>query len=57
MSGFPNVIGAIDCTHVAIRAPSENEFAFINRKHFHYLNVQLICDADMLLTSVVARWP
>ena len=25
MSGFPNVIGATDCTHVAIRAPSENE--------------------------------
>lgn len=27
-----NVIGAIDCTCVAIRAPSENEFADINRK-------------------------
>ena len=52
MSGFPNVIGAIDCTYVAIRAPSENEFAFINRKHFHSFNVQLVCDADMLLTNV-----
>ena len=25
MSGFPNVIGTTNCTHVAIRAPSENE--------------------------------
>ena len=25
--------------------------------HFHSLNVQVICDADMLLTNVVARWP
>uniref|UniRef100_A0A3P9JS12 DDE Tnp4 domain-containing protein n=1 Tax=Oryzias latipes TaxID=8090 RepID=A0A3P9JS12_ORYLA len=57
MSGFPNVIGAIDCTHVAIRAPNVNENAFINRKHFHSINVQIICDADMLLTNVVARWP
>ena len=57
MLGFPNVIGAIDCTHVAIRASSENEFAFINRKHFHSLNVQLICDSDMLLTNIVTRWP
>ena len=48
------MIGAIDCTHIAIRAQSENEVAFVNRKHF---NVQVICDADMLLRNVVAPWP
>lgn len=57
MSGFPNVIGAIDCTHVAIRAPSENEFAYVNRKHVHSINVQIICDSNMTLTNIVARWP
>ena len=29
----------------------------VNRKHFHSINVQIICDANMLLTNVVARWP
>lgn len=57
MSDFPNVIGAIDCTHIAIRAPSEHEFAYVNRKHVHTINVQVICDAHMNLTNIVARWP
>ncbi|KAK0136438.1 putative nuclease HARBI1 [Merluccius polli] len=57
IAGFPNVIGAIDCTHIAIKAPSEGEYAYVNRKHFHSLNVQVICDAQMRLTNIVARWP
>ncbi|KAL6486323.1 hypothetical protein MHYP_G00057150 [Metynnis hypsauchen] len=57
IAGFPNVIGAIDCTHIALKAPSEEEFAYVNRKHFHSINVQIICDAKMCLTNVVARWP
>ena len=32
MSSFPNVIGAIDGTHVAIKAPTDNEYAYVNRK-------------------------
>ena len=57
IAGFHNVIGAIDCTHIAIKAPSEEEFAYVNRKHFHSINVQIICDAQMRLTNIVARWP
>ena len=57
MAGLPNVIGAIDCTHILIRAPSVDEYVYVNRKNVHSINTQIICDADMLITSVVARWP
>lgn len=57
MAQSPNVIGAIDCTHVALKAPSEQEYNFVNRKKQHSMNVQLICDRDMLLLNVVVRWP
>ncbi|KAL2099436.1 hypothetical protein ACEWY4_005916 [Coilia grayii] len=37
---FPNVVGAIDCTHVRLKPPSVGDYAYINRKNFHSLNVQ-----------------
>jgi len=40
-AGFPKVIGAIDCTHGAIKAPSHDEFVYV-RKHFHSINVQIM---------------
>ena len=54
---MPGVIGAIDCTHVRVKAPSGDAFVHINRKNFHSVNVQLICDAKCVLLNVVARWP
>lgn len=51
------VIGVIDCTHVAIFTPTENEHVFVNRKNFHSLNVQLICDENIKITNVEARYP
>ncbi|MBN3307036.1 HARB1 nuclease, partial [Amia calva] len=50
---FTNVIGAIDCTHIAIKAPSEEEFAYVNRKHFHSINVQIKPMIHILTNSMV----
>ncbi|WAR08359.1 HARB1-like protein, partial [Mya arenaria] len=42
--GFPSVISAVDGTHVRIQTPSEDEEQYVNRKHFHSINVQASCD-------------
>ncbi|XP_056619728.1 putative nuclease HARBI1 [Triplophysa dalaica] len=58
IAGFPNVIGAIDCTHVPIKAPpGPNEGDFVNRKGFHSVNVQMVCDSMFHITNVEAKWP
>ena len=55
--GFPGVLGAIDCTHVQLRAPSENALIYINRKGTHSINVQVICNANSIITHVFANYP
>ena len=54
---FPGVMGCIDCTHIRILAPSNEEFAYVNRKGYHSLNVQMVCDCDGKFTNICARWP
>ena len=44
--GFPGVIGAIDCTHLRLIAPTNNPEDYINRKGNHSINVQVgLCSA------------
>ncbi|XP_067899196.1 putative nuclease HARBI1 [Heterodontus francisci] len=50
IAGFPQVQGTIDCMHVAIKAPTDQPAAFINRKGFHSINIQLV-------REVCARFP
>lgn len=44
LAGFPCVLGCVDGSHIRITAPSENEPNYINRKGYHSINVQGICD-------------
>ncbi|KAL7370675.1 hypothetical protein ABVT39_007405 [Epinephelus coioides] len=57
IGGFPDVVGCVDGTHVKIKAPSDHENAYVNRKGFHSLNAQLVCDPDLILTNCVIKWP
>ncbi|XP_068160205.1 putative nuclease HARBI1 [Antennarius striatus] len=57
IAGFPNVIGCMDGTHIPIKAPSQDDGAYVNRKSVHSINVQIICDAEYRIINVVAKWP
>ncbi|XP_038057592.1 putative nuclease HARBI1 [Patiria miniata] len=58
-AGFPGVVGAIDCTHVRLYgAPlGDDEPLYVNRKGYHSINVQAVCNASFKMTNVAARWP
>ncbi|XP_072254313.1 putative nuclease HARBI1 [Pyxicephalus adspersus] len=55
-AGFPNILGAIDCTHVAIQAPIQG-ISFRNRKQYDSLNVQIVCDANRRIMSARTGFP
>ena len=42
--GFPGVIGCVDGSQIGIQGPTENENDYVNRKGFHSINVQAICN-------------
>ena len=43
---FPGVIGCVDGTHIRITAPHDNEADYVNRKGFHSINVQAVCNHE-----------
>lgn len=54
---FPNVIGCVDGTHIKISNPGgDNAENYRNRHGEFSYNVQAICDADLLIRSIDARW-
>jgi len=57
LAGLPNTIGAIDRTHIRIKAPLPDAFPYLNRSHYHSINVQLIGDSQNHLMDVVSCFP
>ena len=41
VAGMPCVIGAVDGSHINVKAPSEEEWAYVNRKGNHSVNIQV----------------
>ncbi|XP_045491609.1 putative nuclease HARBI1 [Colias croceus] len=53
---LPGVIGCIDCTHISIVKPHIDEQNYFNRKGYHSLNVQMICDDNLKIINVNAKY-
>ena len=49
--------GAIDGTHVPIKAPSENYTDYVNRKSYHSIVMQGLADSRYLFRDIVVSWP
>ncbi|XP_069358752.1 putative nuclease HARBI1 [Maniola hyperantus] len=51
--GIPGVVGCIDGSHFKIVVPpKEEEHWYYSRKHYHSLNVQMVCDDEYRILSV-----
>ena len=55
LSGLPGIIGCIDGTHIRIQGPTEHENDYENRKGYHSINVQVVCDDNYMIMDLVAR--
>ncbi|XP_025267615.1 protein ALP1-like [Camponotus floridanus] len=44
MSCIPGIIGAIDGTHIAIKAPQHNFVDYYNRNNYHSVILQAVCN-------------
>ncbi|XP_064643069.1 putative nuclease HARBI1 [Lineus longissimus] len=56
---FPCITGLIDGTQVEVNTPHRpyNEAAYVNRKGYHAINAQVVCDRKMKIFNLDARWP
>ncbi|KAB0796380.1 hypothetical protein PPYR_10441, partial [Photinus pyralis] len=53
LARFPNVVGAIDCTHIRIHSPGgDNAEHFRNRKGWFSLNVQTVSDSNLKISNI-----
>lgn len=55
--GIRRILGAIDGSHIPIKAPRENQEVYINRKGFHSIVLQAVCNHEMVFTDCFVGWP
>lgn len=55
--GFPNIIGAIDGSHIRIDKPVEDPDSYINRKQYFSIHVQGTVNHDMKFIDVFIGYP
>ena len=56
-NGTWKLVGAIDGSHIPISEPSKHQENYVNRKGFHSILLQAVCDNDLKFIDVYAGWP
>lgn len=54
LKGISGCIGCLDGTHIQLLAPTEYESDFYNRKGFHSIILQAVCDMELMFTHIDA---
>ena len=54
---FPQIAGAIDGSHIEIRAPPDNHEDYYNRKQFYGLVLQWGVDSKLLFRHISVGYP
>src|SRR5690348_12416673 len=54
---LPGAIGAIDGSFIEIPAPKVDQESYCNRKKFHSIILQGVCDPDMKFLDCNIGWP
>ncbi|CAH1988141.1 unnamed protein product [Acanthoscelides obtectus] len=55
--GFPGAIGCKDGSHIKIDTPREDPDSYLNRKKFHSIQMQVICDDNRKIRVVFIGCP
>lgn len=54
---IPNIIGAIDCSHIKIKAPMKNKECYFNRKHYYSVHLQAVVDINKKFVDIFIGEP
>ena len=55
--GLRRVLGAIDGFHISVSAPLDSPESYVNRKGFHSLVLQVVCDDQLIIRDAITGWP
>ena len=56
-AAFSRVVGAIDGCHIRLKPPAEDAACYFNRKLFHSIQLQAICDDSCKFLDVCVGYP
>lgn len=57
VNGIPNIVGAIDGTHIRIKAPKYHPQDYFNRKGYYSLNLQVVVDSKKKFIDIYCGEP